>query len=104
METGLTKIATAVPGLDEILLGGFVSGGFYLLQGDPGSGKTTVALQYLQGRAKAGERCLFFTLTESGTDLANIAKSHGWSIAGIDICDLVRPATSASIEPSMYHP
>src|SRR5205823_11788103 len=47
---------------------------------------------------------LFITLTESGTDLTNIAKSHGWSIADIDICDLVRPATSVSTEPSVYHP
>lgn len=104
MGTATTKIATAVPGLDEILLGGFVRGGFYLLQGDPGSGKTTVALQYLQGRAKAGERCLFITLTESSTDLANIAKSHGWSMAGVDVCDLVRPASAANVEPSVYHP
>jgi len=100
----MTKIATSVPGLDEVLLGGFVLGGFHLLQGDPGSGKTTIALQYLQGRAKAGERALFITLTESRTDLTNIANSHGWSTDGIAICDLVRPARSASIEPSVYHP
>ncbi len=100
----LTKIPTGVRGLDEVLLGGLVRGAFYLVQGDPGSGKTTLALQYLQSRAKAGERCLFITLTESRRDLANIAESHGWSTDGLDICDLVRPASSVDAEPSIYHP
>jgi circadian clock protein KaiC len=100
----MIKIPTGISGLDEVLLGGLVREGFYLVQGDPGSGKTTLALQYLQGRAKAGERCLFITLTESRKDLNNIAQSHGWSTDGIVICDLVRPASAADAAPSVYHP
>jgi len=56
-------INTGIEGLDHVLLGGFLRAGFYLLQGDPGSGKTTVALQFVHTRLKAGERCLYVTLT-----------------------------------------
>jgi hypothetical protein len=73
-------VSTGVPGLDHILGGGFIRDGFYLLQGDPGSGKTTVALQYLFECAKAGERGLYITLTETCNDLERACLSHGWSI------------------------
>jgi circadian clock protein KaiC len=102
--TRLSLVSTDIPGLDEVLMGGFARRGFYLLQGDPGSGKTTLALQYLQGRAKAGERSLYVSLTESRADLTNIAESHGWSLDNVEICDLVRPAGAADTEPSVYHP
>jgi circadian clock protein KaiC len=49
-------VSTGVAGLDNVLLGGFLRGGFYLLQGDPGSGKTTIALQFVRSRLRAGER------------------------------------------------
>lgn len=99
-----TKIPTGVPGLDEVLVGGFLRDGFYLLQGDPGSGKTTLALQYLNGRSVEGETCLYVSLTESRKDLINICESHGWSLAGIEVCALVRPASAVDSEPSVYHP
>ena len=99
-----TKIPTSVPGLDEILLGGFVPVGFYLVQGDPGAGKTTFGLQYLQGRAKAGETALYVSLTESRAELDRIAESHGWSLKGVEISELVRAAGPADMEPSVYHP
>ena len=88
-------LATGVPGLDIILKGGFLQGGFYLLQGGPGSGKTTVGLQYLLKRAQEGDRVLYIALTESRQDLKMICNSHGWPFEKIDICDLVR----ASLNP-----
>jgi circadian clock protein KaiC len=100
------RVPTGVAGLDYVLLGGFLREGFYLVQGDPGSGKTTVALQYVRGRAAAGESCLYITLTESRRDLENAARSHGWSLAGITVCDLTHSAANMVGEPesSVFHP
>lgn len=81
-------VPTNVPGLDHVLQGGFLREGYYLLQADPGSGKTTVALQYVLGRLRAGEPCLYVTLTESRRDLENACRSHGWPIEGLRVCDL----------------
>src|SRR6185369_5253693 len=88
------RVPTGVPGLDHVLFGGIVREGFYLIQGDPGSGKTTVALQYILSRIAAGEPCIYITLTESRRDLQNACDSHGWSLDGIEICDLTRSAAN----------
>lgn len=103
---GETRVPTGVPGLDYVLMGGFLRDGFYLIQGDPGSGKTTLALQYVRGRIEAGEPCLYITLTESRRDLANTCASHGWSVEDIEVCDLTRSAANLSGEPesSVFHP
>ena len=97
---------TGVPGLDHVLMGGFLREGFYLVQGDPGSGKTTVALQYVLGRVEAGEPCLYITLTESRGDLENACRSHGWSLDGLEVCDLTESAANLAGEPesSVFHP
>src|SRR3954453_4310712 len=99
-------VPAGVSGLDHVLMGGFRREGFYLLQGDPGSGKTTIALQYVLGRVAAGERCLYITLTESRRDLENACRSHGWSLDGIDVCDLTKSAANLAGEPevSVFHP
>ena len=76
MDSDKQFVPTCVPGLDDVLKGGFLREGFYLVQGDPGSGKTTVALQYVLGRVEAGESCLYITLTESRADLVNACRSH----------------------------
>ncbi len=99
-------VPTGVPGLDHVLMGGFLRDGFYLVQGDPGSGKTTLALQFVLGRMQARERCLYITLTESRRDLDNACGSHGWSLGDLEICDLTRSAANLAGEPesSVFHP
>lgn len=99
-------ISTGISGLDNVLMGGLLREGFYLIQGDPGSGKTTLALQYLQSRARLGERCLYVTLTESLRDLQRTCASHGWSLDGLDLCDLTPSGANLAIEnqTSVFHP
>lgn len=99
-------VTTGVEGLDHVLMGGFLREGFYLLQADPGSGKTTVALQYVLGRVRDGERCLYVTLTESRADLEDACESHGWSLEGLEICDLTADAAAlvGEAKASVFHP
>jgi circadian clock protein KaiC len=99
-------VPSGVPGLDHVLHGGFLREGFYLLQADPGSGKTTVALQYVLGRLKAGESCLYVTLTESRADLDDACASHGWSADGLEVCDLTEDTADlvGESKASVYHP
>jgi circadian clock protein KaiC len=100
------KIATSISGLDDILLGGLLPSGFYLIQGDPGSGKTTIALQYAQARVRAGEKCLYISLTESWRDLENTCRAHGWTLEGVDLHDLTNAGVtpSAVVNDSVFHP
>ena len=99
-------VTTGVPGLDHVLMGGFLRKGFYLIQGDPGSGKTTLALQFVLGRMAAAENCLYITLTESLEDLENACGSHGWELGALDVCDLTGSAANLAgeTEASVFHP
>ncbi|HKY36664.1 MAG TPA: ATPase domain-containing protein, partial [Polyangiaceae bacterium] len=81
---------TSIEGLDNVLMGGLLPDGFYLVQGDPGSGKTTLALQFIHSRIRAGDRCLYISLTESRQDLESTCQSHGWSLEGLELRDLTR--------------
>jgi circadian clock protein KaiC len=79
-------------GLDNILSGGFSRGHVFLVEGAPGTGKTTIALQFLLEGAKAGERGLYITLSETERELRDGAASHGWSLdKGIDVFELLPP-------------
>jgi len=106
MSEGLAKAHSGVPGLDEIMRGGFPRNYVYLVQGDPGAGKTTLAMQFLIEGARNGEPGVFLTLSESAQELRTVAVSHGWSLEGITIYeqlvgdDLLRQER----ETTMFHP
>ena len=86
--------ATGIAGLDEILSGGLSRGNVFLLEGEPGAGKTTVALQFLLEGARVGERGLYVTLSETEGELRLGAASHGWTLGDkIDVFELVPPET-----------
>jgi circadian clock protein KaiC len=85
------KANLGVDGLDDITVGGLTRGRLFLLEGSPGTGKTTIATQFLMAGAEAGERTLYITLSETEDELRAGAQSHGWSLEGVDIFELVPP-------------
>ena len=97
---------TGVSGLDDILRGGFTPKRSYLIEGVPGSGKTTLAMQFLMEGAKRGEPVLFLSLSESVEELRQVADSHGWNLDGITIRELI--ASEVNLRPeeqyTMFHP
>src|SRR3979490_96941 len=87
-----TKAKSGIWGLDNILSGGFTRGHVFLMEGAPGTGKTTVALQFLLEGAKAGEKCLYITLSETEHELRDGAASHGWVLSdAIEVFELLPP-------------
>jgi len=82
------RAATGIPGLDDVLGGGFPRNRTYLVQGDPGTGKTTLALQFLLEGVAQGERGVYVTLSETRTELEDVARSHGWSLEGVELYEL----------------
>jgi circadian clock protein KaiC len=83
--------ATGIAGLDDVLGGGFAPGRVYLLEGSPGTGKTTIATQLLMAGAAAGLGTLYITLSETEEEMRAAAAAHGWSLDGIEIFELVPP-------------
>ncbi len=77
--------STGVVGLDDILAGGFQRNRLFLIEGNPGTGKTTTALSFLRAGAREGERTLYITLSETEEELRSSAASHGWDLAKIDV-------------------
>ena len=88
MTRNLDRTPTGIPGVDDVLKGGLISHRLYLVEGDPGSGKTTFGTQFLLAGAAKGEVCLYLTLSETREELAAGAASHGWSLDGIDVIEL----------------
>lgn len=103
---GFTRASTGVEGLDLILGGGFPEHRMYLVEGDPGAGKTTLALQFLLAGAQKGEAGVYATLSETEEELRDVAASHGWSLDDITICELQTAEESlrADSQYTLFHP
>jgi circadian clock protein KaiC len=99
--------ATGIGGLDQVLLGGLTANRIYLIEGEPGAGKTTLGLQFLMAGVRRGEECLYVTLSESEAEIQGVADSHGWSLDGVNFLemlvseDALRPESNYTIfQPS----
>ncbi len=85
----VARARTGIPGLDDVVCGGLVSEQLYLVDGSPGAGKTTFALQFLLEGVRRGESCTYVTLSETRRELEAGARSHGWSLEGMEILELL---------------
>ena len=101
-----TPISTGIAGLDTVLGGGYTPRRLYLVEGLPGSGKTTLSMQFLMNGRDLGERVLYVSLSETEAELREMMASHGWSTEGIEIFEplagVERAATDAQY--TMFHP
>ena len=102
--TGAMKVSTGTAGLNEVLNGGLPQNHVYLIEGDPGTGKTTLALQFLMEGARHGERGLYVSLSETEKELQAVADSHGWDLSGIDIFELPPGYNHPDDEYTVFHP
>ncbi len=100
------RLSAGIPGLDDILHGGLPEGHLYLIEGNPGSGKTTFGLQFLLAGVAAGESTLYVTLAESRAELEQAASSHGFDISKIKVFEVAPPelAGQASEQYTVFHP
>lgn len=99
-------ISSGVPGLDDVLSDGLLAGQLYLVEGEAGSGKTTLGLQFLLEGVRHGEQTLFVTLSETASELHSAAASHDWSLEGVEIRELMphEDALRHSEQYTMFHP
>ncbi len=100
------RLATGSAGLDSILEGGFPANRLYLIEGDPGTGKTTLALRFLLEGAERGEPVLYVTLSETKAELIAIAGSHGWTLESVSFYELIPSEESLKTETqyTIFHP
>lgn len=99
------QVSTGIGGLDDVLAGGLLRDRLYLIEGTPGTGKTTLALQFLLEGRRRGEACLLVTLSETARELRSWAATHGWSLDGISILELGLDAAAGSErEQTLLHP
>jgi circadian clock protein KaiC len=91
-------VSSGSPALDYILRGGYASNRVHLIEGEPGSGKTTLGLQFLLEGVSKKEKCLYITLSESKDELLHVARTHNWDLGGIEIFELVPPELSLDTE------
>jgi len=105
-EAVLPLVATGISGLDHILGGGFTPNRVYLVEGNPGSGKTTMSLRWLLDGERLGEMGIYVTLSETKAELTAVAQSHGWSLSGLSVLELVAPESEleADNQFAMFQP
>ena len=99
-------VATGIPGFDDIVGGGLTPDRLYVVEGDPGAGKTTLALQFMLEGVRLREPVVYVTLSETRLELEGVARSHGWSLDGIFVHDLL-PSQEALLPDGhtrMFHP
>ncbi len=100
-----SKLASGVPGLDDVLSGGWPAGKVYLVEGSPGTGKTTLSLQFLLAGLEAGETGLYISLSESRAELEVVAASHGWSLDRLEIFEVFSDeGLNPDQEQTVLHP
>jgi len=104
--TDTLAVSTGIAGLDEILAGGLPRHRVHLLEGDPGTGKTTIALQFLREGAARGETCLYVALSETVDELRAVAQSHGWTLDAIHVYELTPSEGILTPEEqyTLFHP
>lgn len=100
-----TPISTGIAGLDTVLAGGYTPERLYLIEGLPGSGKTTLAMQFLMAGRDRGERVLYVSLSETEAELREMATSHGWSLDGIELYEpLAQEGMASDAQYTIFHP
>jgi len=105
-QAGGPRVSTGSAGLDDILCGGLDPNRVYLYEGRPGTGKTTIALQFLLEGARHGEHVLYITLSETRRELELVGERHGWDLGGVTVFELVPPETTLDPEQELtvFHP
>lgn len=100
------RISTGISGLDDILDNGIPSNRLYLIHGDPGTGKTTLGLQFLREGVAQGEKTLYVTLSETKAELQQVAHSHNWSLDGIALYELetIQDRLQPDEQYTLFHP
>lgn len=99
------RAPTGITGLDDILGGGLTPDRIYLLQGDPGVGKTTLGFQFLLEGVRRGEKVFYLTMSETREEIGQMARSHGWSVAGIEIYEMsATEQLKADFQHTIFHP
>ncbi|HEV8183753.1 MAG TPA: ATPase domain-containing protein, partial [Candidatus Angelobacter sp.] len=103
---GKARLSTGIGGLDNILQGGLTAGHVYLVEGDPGTGKTTMGIQFLLAGIAGDEPTLYITLAESQEELKAVAHSHGFDISKVEIFEVKPPELeqSTSDQYTVFHP
>ena len=102
LTVGGEPVSSGSASLDHILNGGYARNRVHLLEGEPGSGKTTLGLQFLLDGAAKGDRTLYITPSESRDELLHVAAAHGWDVGGIEIFELVPP--ELTLDPDREQP